>query len=155
MGKGKVTTKETDKGFKSLMLEFKKLEAKPFVKVGLPEGKPKTKAERDGVTNLDIAVVNEFGAGPAPERSHIRAAFDQNKKELNQFTEKLMIKILDGKMKVDAALELLGLKKVSNIQKLVRSGLTPPLKRREGTPLIDTGVYISSITFAKIMKGKK
>lgn len=162
MAKGKVETKEKDLGFKKIREELRKLEDKPFVKVGLPAEKSKTNKVRgfetgEQFTNLDIGFVQEFGTedGSVPERSHIRAAFDQNKKKLEKLTDQLVGKIYDGKMTVEDALDILGLSKVTNIQKLIRSGLSPGLKFRSGTPLLDTGQYLAAMTFIRKMKKGK
>lgn len=148
-------TKDNDKGYDRIMRELKKLKANPYVKVGLPAKQEKTNTQRgDGFTNLDIAAVNEFGNDTVPERPHIRPAFDNNKKNLQKLTDKLAGQIYDGGMTVERSLDILGLKMVANIQKLVRSGLEPPVQRG-GTPLVDTGQYVNSFTYTKVMDKKK
>ena len=44
-------------------------------------------------------------------------------------------------------LQILGLDVVSKIQRYIESGIPPELQSRKGTPLIDTGQLINSITF--------
>lgn len=152
----KVETKEKDLGFEKIITELEKLDASPFVKVGLPTESQKTKEDRGGFTNLDIAFQNEFGSpdNNIPERSHIRSAFDENIKKIAKLSDGLVGKIYDGKITVEDALNLIGLKKVANIQNKVRSGLEPEVQRG-GTPLIDTGQYIGSIQHKIVMDGKK
>lgn len=161
-----------DRGAAKILVELKKLEKKPFVKVGVPAEKAEAHDEGDGLTNIDLAFIHEFGTidagGNIPERSHIRAAFDQAKQELNSLTEKLHGQILEGKTTVEDALDIIILKKVANIQKLVRAGLEPDLaeatlkirlakfgkKGANPTPLIDTSQYLNSITGVKVMEKK-
>lgn len=162
-------TKIKDKGMAKILVELKKLEDKPFVKTGQPaESKESGKAHEDGITNLDLAFIHEFGVDNIPERSHIRAAFDSARQELQALTDKLIGQIYDGQKTVEEALDIIGLTKEANIQKLVRAGLSPDLadstkrarlskfgkKGADPTPLIDTAQYINSIKSIKIMKKK-
>jgi len=154
MAQNETTSK--DLGYDNILKELKKLESNPFVKVGLPQDGADTNASREGgFTNLDIAMVQEFGTedGSIPERSHVRAAFDENKKKLNKLTDVLAGKIMDGKETVENALNKIGILKVSNIQKKIRTGLTPAVKRG-GTPLLNTGQYVGSFTYTKVMNGE-
>jgi len=163
-------TKEKDLGAARILKEMAKLEKQPFVKTGLPAEGQDTEAnheDSEGLTNLDLGFIHEFGNPDQniPERSHVRAAFDNNKKDLQKMTDTLAGKILDGKETVESSLDKIGLKKVANIQNLVRSGeeleeLSETTKKirlkktgdSDPTPLIDTAQYLNSITSVKKME---
>ena len=153
----KSETKVKDLGIGKIFEELAKLEKDPFVKVGFPADLPKSKKKRGKFTNIDIAFVQEFGSPDQgiPERSHIRAAFDENVKKLTKLSDELIGKIYDGVITVEKALGLIGEKKTANIQKKIRSGIDPPLKSRSGTPLLDTGQYVGSVGHKVFMKGGK
>ena len=154
---GKSETKVKDLGFNKIIEELEKLDKGPFVKIGLPAEGKKTKEQREeGFTNLDIAFVQEFGSPKAniPERSHIRAAYDENLKKTQKFSDALVDKIYAGRITVEKALNLVGIKQVADIQKKIRSGIQPPVQRG-GTPLLDTGQYVGSFSHKLIKSGKK
>lgn len=169
----KVRTKEIDHGFKSILKELKKLEYKPYVKVGFPDGNPQTEKEKivvvrdsegdvsaiyeDGeLTVLDVAIFHEFGTENMPERSFVRASHDENLASMKKFTKQLYEKIIVGKMSVERALALLGLKAENNIKNYLESGKVSPDSWRAiqqgGKTLIDSAQMINSITSIRVMK---
>lgn len=146
--------------FLRIMEEVSKLKKRPYVKAGYPMESQKTSDKHgDALTVLEIALVHEFGSPEQniPERSHVRAAADEGREELNKLTERLVKQIYDGSMTVEAALDILGLKMVSQIQAKIRKGPFQPLKQqtidRKGSnkPLIDTAQMLNSVTFQRIM----
>ena len=168
----KTRTTEKDLGFGSIIKELKKLEDKPFVKVGFPaefkSGDKFKKFSIDGgdsveisnvVTVLDAAIWNEFGTETIPERSFVRAAFDANRSKYEKVTKKLLIKIYKSQMTVERALDILGLILENDIKTMILNGNFVPLAistvLRKGSekPLIDTAQMINSVRFKRIMKG--
>ena len=154
----KPRTKVIDHGFKGIVKELRKLEKKPYVKIGYPAKKSTTNAEKDGnefVTVLDVALWHEFGTNNMPERSFIRASFDQNAKKYGELNKKLLVKIYSGKMTVEKALDILGFTIENDIKTFIKSGDINPDSQRAinegGTTLWDTGQLINSITFIKVM----
>lgn len=152
-------TKEIDHGFKRIMIELKKLEYKPFVKIGYPEEKPKTNEDHKGgefVTVLDVAVFAEFGTINSPERSFIRASFDNNVKKYEDLNKKLLVKIYSGTMTVEKALDILGETILNDIKTFIRNSEVEPKSiraiREGGTTLWDTGQLINALTYIKVMK---
>jgi hypothetical protein len=143
-----------DKGYDAFIKRTKAM-AKPLsLTVGVhagPGNAPKevpegTTAPKSPVTVLDVANWMEFGTATVPARSFIRAWADENQAECKQQIAAAMRAVTAGRLTQDKAMELLGLKFVGMIQERMARGIPPPLKYREGTPLIDTGQLRSSIT---------
>lgn len=152
-----VKTTDKDLGLKKIIKELKKLESKPFIKVGWPSESSKSTNEHknaEGFTVVMIAIVHEFGAPSAgiPERSMIRAAHDEFTNEWNKATAILVAKIYMGRTTVENALDILGLLLVKDIKKRMVEGIPPQLAIREGTALIDTAQMLNALTFKRIMK---
>jgi len=131
-------------------------------------------AEReDGAPMLVIAAANEFGAkipkhqarfgGPddenpggwviIPERSYLRAWFDENVDALQATIEHLIGQVVEGKISGRVALETIGGYVATHVQAYMVDLKTPPNApstiRRKGSsnPLIDTGQLKDSITW--------
>ena len=131
-------------------------------------------ASRDGaVPMLVIAAANEFGAkipkrqarfedlddeNPEewviiPERSYLRAWFDENVDVLQATMEHLIGQVVEGKISGRAALETIGGYVATHVQAYMVDLKTPPNApstiRRKGSsnPLIDTGQLKDSITW--------
>lgn len=156
--KSKIRTKETDYGFKGIIKELRKLEKKPYVKIGYPENKSSTNADKEGnefVTVLDVALWHEFGTVNMPERSFVRASFDQNQKKYEKLNRELLVKIYSGNMTVEKALDILGLTIENDIKTFIKSGEVSPESNRAinegGVTLIDTAQLLNSITYIKVM----
>jgi hypothetical protein len=158
----KPKTRVIDHGFNAIVKELRKLEKKPYVKIGYPEKKASTNAEKETsddsesfVTVLDVALWHEFGTNNMPERSFVRASFDQNQKKYEKLNRELLVKIYSGKMTVEKALDILGFTIENDIKAFIRSGEVNPESQRAinegGTTLDDTGQLINSITFIKVM----
>lgn len=130
--------------------------------------------EREGgAPMLVIAAANEFGAkipkrqarfedlddeNPEgwviiPERSYLRAWFDENVDVLQATMERLIGQVVEGKISGRAALETIGGYVVTHVQAYMVDLKTPPNApstiRRKGSsnPLIDTGQLKDSITW--------
>lgn len=167
--RSKVKTIDTDKGRLVILGQVELLKKKPYVKWGwIVEGKGTDKHGESDLTNATIAAIHEFGAPKAnvPERSHMRSSFDDNRPALVKTTRFLAGKVLDGRITVSKALDILGLIGLTNLQKKIRSGIPPPLSQRtldqraakgdaNPTALIDTAEMVNSSTFAKIMSGRR
>jgi phage gpG-like protein len=138
-------------GYKEILAEMKKLEKSPYVKVGVMGEKKHTGGS---ATNVEVAVFHEFGTSTVPERSFIRSTTDEQSRAWSQLTASLRSQIMKLGMRVEQALDIMGLKIKSDIQAKIRSNIPPPLKHREGTALIDTGQLINSIRFVKVMNGQ-
>ena len=126
-------------------------------------------ASRDeAVPMLVIAAANEFGAkipkrqarldNPEkwiiiPERSYLRAWFDENVDALQVTLERLIGQIVEGKISGRAALEMIGGYVVTHVQAYMIDLKTPPnvpstiARKGSSNPLIDTGQLKDAITW--------
>ncbi len=142
-----------------------------YVKVGV--------LSKEGGEMLMIANVHEFGVNikvtekmraffaynfgawiakdmiKIPERSFIRSSFDKHEKELNDLGMKMLPKVIEKEISVNAFYSLLGQKSVNYIRGFITAVIPPGLSpltlsikgANKGTPLIDTGHLISSISY--------
>ena len=131
-------------------------------------------ASRDGaVPMLVIAAANEFGAkipkhqarfgdlddvSPVgwviiPERSYLRAWFDENVDALQATMERLIGQVVEGKISGRAALETIGGYVATHVQAYMVDLKTPPnapstiARKGSSNPLIDTGQLKDAITW--------
>lgn len=160
--KSRVKTKDKDLGYKRILKELKILEGKPHVKVGFPAKSKKKDAKKEGnefVTVLDVAIYSEFGTIRAPERSFIRASFDENRNKYLALNKKLLKKIYSGSMTVSKALDVLGLTILNDIKNFMVQGKVKPESFRalieDGNTLVDTAQMLNSMTYIKVMNGRK
>lgn len=103
-----------------------------------------------GQSTAEIGEQHEFGLG-VPQRSIIRAWFDENKSEIEaKLTEQLTLSLKEGKP-LDWALERCALWMQASMQKRIVDGIKPdnhPMtiaRKGSSTPLIDTGVLKASL----------
>lgn len=150
---GRLTSQ--DHGAAELLARALELSGGRRVRVGILADAPKT--EHDGgdgaATLLEIAAIHEFGAGPIPQRSFIRATIDQRKADIAKLQGVLAGQVLAGKLTPDQALTQLGAKVASWMQQRIASGIAPALDpatvaaKGSSVPLVDTGQLKASITF--------
>ena len=166
----KFTVTEKDRGWKALFERLEVLKKHDVnVRVGIFSDEKGGGEEREGgLTNVEIAAVHEFGAPEAniPERPFIRSTFDAYKQEYAEMVTKVLRGVIEGKLGVKQALDLVGAKMVADINKVVRQTQGPaygfaPLKPetidRKGSsrPLIDTGRMIAAVTWAVFFGDQK
>lgn len=140
---------DKDLGWKKILLSMRKIDAKA-VKVGIQSGDKTSDGKKDLAY---VASLHEFGSpgGKIPERSFIRSAIDKNENKINNLSDKLSLKILDGSVTVRNTLDLIGLEVTGMIQEQITDGdyvpLAPSTIKRKGNdkPLIDTGHMRQSI----------
>ena len=110
------------------------------------------------LTILEIAVINEFGSadGKIPERPFLRGWFDENRQVIRERFGLLMRSVVKGERTKEEILELVGLWCVGQIQAYIarrgdgnyRENAQRTIDRKgSSTPLVDTGVMRSSITY--------
>ena len=138
---------DKDNGYRELAGIFKTNNKGPELKVGflLESGKH----EGSDTSVAQVAAYHELGAPGAgiPERSFMRSSMDENKDKITSITKKLTRKVTNGEMNMIQALEVLGASLQQMMKTKIRNGLSPALKHRKGTPLIDTGQLINSIDY--------
>ena len=167
---GQVT--DIDRGWKRLQALSKQLASNDVhVRVGVLDDGKEGSADRGGFTNGMLAVAMEFGTATIPARSWIGRTFDKKRSEVQADMQRLLGHILDGKISVDKALNVLGAKYSAEVKNAVTQGeqIPPPnapstlarkhAKTREGAAntvrtLIDTGRMVGSVTWAAFGGGR-
>lgn len=117
-----------------------------LVMVGLPKA---SNAYPDGTSVIAVGIIHEFGSpsNNIPQRSFLRSTINIKSKEYKVLLGKLAKKIVSGDRSMKESLGLLGLQAQGDVQKMITDITDPPLKVREGNPLVDTGHLRQSITF--------
>jgi len=153
VGADLLSVQDKDQGYKALLVRAQDLK-RSQIAVGITEAVGSKQHGKDGLTTiLDIATFHEFGTGTIPERSFLRAWFDENEEQAKVWVERVTKLIFQGKLTQARGLALLGLKFVGEIQERMALGIPPPLaletvwRKGSSTPLIDTGQLRSSITY--------
>lgn len=88
-----------------------------------------------------------------PERSFIRAGWDNNKADVEKRIERFLPKVMELDVDLDAFLEAVGKEVEGRLKKFMKKLHYPPNSsftiRRKGSsnPLIDTGALLDSITY--------
>lgn len=138
--------KKPEKAIKELEKLGSLLKGPNSVKVGLPKG---SNPYPDGTSVIMVGVVQEFGSPSmgVPARSYLRSTVVERSGEYKQMMKKLATKVISGDLSTDEALDLLGIKVQGDVQMKIETISLPPLKHREGNPLIDTGHLRQSITY--------
>lgn len=145
--KSKVKIKSSaDKAITKIEELAKSLEGPNKVKVGLPKG---SNDYPDGTSVIMVGTVHEFGSPSRgiPQRSYLRSTVQQSKRKYKSLTKKLTKAIVNGKMDMKKALNIIGLQVTKDVVKKITDIKSPSLKSRRGNPLVDTGHLRQSITF--------
>lgn len=176
---GKVT--DRDLGWKEILGQAVHLARGAYVKVGILGGDDEGGLHEEGadLTVAEIAVVNEFGTedGRISARPAHRMTYDARRSEIERQSGKLLAAIvIDRKMTVEQALNLIGLSHATAIKKTITegAGVPPPnapsvvrrkmqagewnargkAKRKAGwgvRTLVDTGRTINAISWATFL----
>lgn len=110
-----------DLGWLAISRELKHA-GQSYVGVGVFGGQ-----EADGTSLPVVAAANEYGVpGRIPERSFLRSTMDASETELKALRQKLLARIVDGKLTVRDALSLMGLWIQKRVQAKIRSNIPPP-----------------------------
>lgn len=167
---GKIT--DRDKGWRRLQALAKSLAADDVhVRVGVLDDGRAGSEDRDGITTGQLAVAMEFGTAHIPARSWVGLTFDKARGEVQSDMQRLLGHIVDGKLTVDKALNVLGAKYSAAVKNTVTQGeqIQPPnapstlarklAKTREGAAngvrtLIDTGRMVGAVTWATFGGGR-
>lgn len=143
--------RDIDKGYRELV---RRLWPKggPKISVGIHEADG-AEEHGEGMRVIDIAQIHEFGLGNVPERSFIRAWFDENEARAKEALTRLCESVVAGKRTPDQAVEVFALWAVGEIQARIAKGIPPALspvtvaRKGSSVPLIDTGQLRSSISY--------
>jgi len=99
----------------------------------------------EGLTVGDIATFHEFGTRTVPQRSFIRAWFDENQEFIAETLRKQFAPVAEGKRTPDVAAERCALAFEGGIKQRISRGIPPPnapstiAAKGSSKPLIDTG----------------
>lgn len=151
---------DRDRGWKKFRANAHTLTKEPGVTVGVhaAEGSKAEKGRGHAATAtvLDVGWWNEFGLG-VPERSFIRAWFDEAKGENLALAQTMLRRILEGSISIDDALNQMGALFAGRIQQRIAQGIPPPNSpltialKGSSTPLIESGQLRQSVTW-KVQK---
>lgn len=155
MGSGVSKTTVNDRVWRQLMKKLPGI-GKVRVKVGIVGSNADKEHGESGLTVADIWIIHELGAPNAniPARAPLRTTFEQKLDELKGMQLKLAKALLNDKMDVQRAFNILGAWGASAIKATIKAGLPPPLaastiaRKGSSVPLIDTGQLINSVTWA-------
>lgn len=114
------------------------------------------------ITNVDLGIIHEFGTadGRIPERSFLRANFDDKVSRYEALHAKLTRAVYDRKLTVVQALQILGAQVALDTKAFIRAGISPPntpatiAAKGSSTPLIDSSQLINAITY-EVKMGRK
>lgn len=105
------------------------------------------------ITVAGIGYAHEYGTATLPERSFMRSTIQAKKKEIIALQKKLLKQIVNGTMKVEDGLGLLGEFMSDAISQKIVSISSPPNTpetieaKGSSNPLIDTSQLKNSITY--------
>ena len=164
---GKLSIKKIDRGLNRIQRVLKSIKQdKSYVKAGLL-GKA-NKQRKDGISNVQLGVIHEFGTSTIPARPFISTAFKQHRAEYRALLERLGKGVYSGKLEYVRALGIVGQKMAADMKNYVTqgAGVPPPnapstlarkaAKGNNGEPprtLVDTGAMVGSITYEVVTRG--
>jgi phage gpG-like protein len=173
---------EKSDGWKRLQALLKSMrQGESYVKAGVTgEAAAEQHDDEDGsvpLTNVDLAVIHEFGTASIPARPFINGTFILHRDEYVRRLRELLPKVYEGRTTIPVMLEIVGMQMARDMRnRMVEGdGIPPPLapstlaaKRAKGAwnkrgkaanveprPLVDTGRLRNSITHEVVIKESK
>lgn len=149
-GAASVTVRDVDHGYDALVKRIYALGA-PKISIGIHE-EAGAREHESGMSVVDVASIHEFGLG-VPERSFIRAWFDENQERAKEALRRLLVSVVEGKRKPEQALELFAQWALGEMQARIARSIPPPLaeetieRKGSSVALIDTGQLRSSLSY--------
>lgn len=144
---------DRDRGYRLLVKRTSRAaRGRPHVDVGVMGDEAREPHGEGGPSLAAVASFNEFGFG-VPERSFIRAWYDEFLSKNRALVRHTMAQVVAGRMTQQQALELLGQRFQADIQNRIRSGIAPPNaevtidRKGSSTPLIDKAQLIGGVTY--------
>lgn len=146
---------ERDLGYAKIMREMHKL-GRMTVTVGIQSD---ASSDEDGVQIVEKAFWNEYGTqnedgtSRIPERSFIRASFDENRTDIDKTIDRLWNGVMDGKLNAARAGAILGQHHEDQVKRYVRTGsftenaASTIAAKGSSKPLIDTSEMVNSIRY--------
>ena len=148
-----------DRGWQPLRRAMKEIkQAKSYVKIGVL-GDSKPRKEGTFHTNVDVAMVLEFGTrdGKIPPRPFVSGTFQLYRAEWIGMLRGLVPEIYKQRMTINKALALVGQRAAADMKSTIKAGIRPEnapstiAKKGSDLPLVDTGQLLTSITYAVVM----
>lgn len=145
--------KDTDNGYAAMRKNLFAPNTRVLVGITQEVGaEPHGIPGRRSSTILEIAIWNHFGTEHVPQRPWLSDWFDKNKGKAETWLIALMPSVISGKRTKEQVLNILGLRIVGDIQKVMTQGTPPPnaestiRKKGSSITLIDNGVLRGKIT---------
>jgi len=144
---------ERDLGYSRIVRELKLLNGS-FTKAGLPMD-CKTSGKSSSEEVINYAAINEMGEGKIPERSFIRSATDENRKNIFWLSESFVNQIIAGKELVKWGLSGIGDRVVNMIKHKIENGPFQKnvYKKGHDMPLVETGQLYETIQHKDFLRG--
>lgn len=115
---------DKDLGWAAMLRRVAEIEAS-HVRVGIV-GDAANESDDGGLTVAEYGAVNEFGSDHIPARPFLRPTFDDQREQLVEMGKKLIGAVIDGKMRTEQALGVLGASLASAVKKRITSNIPPP-----------------------------
>lgn len=152
--------RDIDRGYRALVRRVFDI-AKPRIEVGILSGQGAEDAHAGGdeLTLIEVAVWNEFGTTDprtgnvhVPERSFIRAWFDEREADLREKLTIGMRKVVKGDLTKELLLRQIAEEAIGQIRQRIADGIDPPnaeatiRAKGSSTPLINHGQLRAGVT---------
>jgi hypothetical protein len=148
-----MTVIDKDKGWTAFGEAVHDLADGPYVKVGVQGEQASAQHGADGLTNVELATIHEYGLG-VPERSFIRAGIDDHQGDIANLLAVMGQRVLFGEITEAYALAIVGEVTVGILKERILAHIAPPLqpatiaaKGGITTPLFHHGTLTASITY--------
>lgn len=119
--------KQIDRGWDAIKAAVRNARSESYAKVGVLGASKKAARRGSKLTNVDLALIQEFGTATIPERSFVRATFEAKKEELIHLMRQLAPQVYAGEMSIEQMLNLCGAKLAAEMKNRITSGIAPPL----------------------------
>lgn len=116
----------------------------------------KAQAEHNGITNVELAAIHEFGAPAAgiPARSFLRASLRARLDEIRPVQEMVAKAVVHGNMDAERGAGLIGAKGAAVVKRYITDGqVTPPdspqtvARKGSSQTLVDTGQLLGAVSW--------
>lgn len=158
MARGRVETKDKDRGFKRILATLKEASQSEVAIGWFPDAKHESAGE--AIQTAEIATIHEFGTSTVPARPMIGPVHDTNLLRYRARLKELWGKIVALEISTEAALVIFGAMVEADLKRWITSGPHAPLSpitiARKGSsrPLIDTGAMRDQVMFRHQVGGK-
>jgi phage gpG-like protein len=136
-----ITTSGMDGAREALLEALREFQTEEFVTVGIHEDTGDH--NNDGISNAQLGAVHEFGTEHIPARPWLNPGVESGNEEYGRIIENTV----EGGGTLHDALEVVGVVAVGKVKEYMTNLTNPPLKYREGNPLVDTGALRASVDY--------